>query len=284
MQFIDSTNFERLLKKLSGEGDLFVPVKEEDTGKLHIERVEAFPLPEGMSVEGYRTVETMKGFAQLLRSTVAEYPAEELDELEEGPEVPSFIVVGARACDVAAMELVDKVQIEGDFEDPFYRARREKMFMIAADCTDCGDTCFCNLLGRKPWPEKGYDLAVSRVDAGYLVEAGSERGEKVISENGDLFTQARDGQEKAREAAGLVDDPGAHDFAARDAELPHHGREPLGDRFPSLGRGGAASGREEQDAPEEQPPPGPRPFPVNGGFTPRGRAGMVCLSDHDPRP
>ncbi|MCK4549900.1 MAG: hypothetical protein KAU49_07010, partial [Candidatus Krumholzibacteria bacterium] len=75
MQFIDSTNFERLLKKLSGEGELFVPVTEEDTGKLHIERVEAFPLPEGMNLEGYRTVETLKGFAQLLRSTVAEYPS-----------------------------------------------------------------------------------------------------------------------------------------------------------------------------------------------------------------
>jgi ferredoxin len=199
MQFIDSTNFERLLKKLSGEGDLFVPVKEEDTGKLHIERVEGFPLPEGMSLEGYRTVETLKGFAQLLRQTVAEYPAEELDELEAGENVPSFIVVGARACDVAAMELVDKVQVEGEFEDPFYRIRRDKMFTIAADCTDCGDSCFCTKVGRKPWPEKGYDLAVARVDAGYLVEAGSERGEKVISENGDLFTAPRDGQEKARD-------------------------------------------------------------------------------------
>ena len=201
MQFIDSTNFERLLKKLSGEGELFVPVTEEDTGKLHIERVETFPLPEEMSIEGYRTVETLKGFAQLLRSTVAEYPSEELDELETDENGLSYIVVGARACDVKAMELVDKVQIEGEFEDPFYRIRREKMFTIAADCTDCGESCFCTLLGRKPWPEKGFDLTISKVDAGYLIEAGSERGEKVISENGDLFTAPRDGQEKARDEA-----------------------------------------------------------------------------------
>ena len=181
--------------------ELFVPVKEEDTGKLHIERVETFPLPEGMSVEGYRTVETLKGFAQLLRATVAEYPSEELDELETGETAPSYIVVGARACDVAAMELVDKVQVEGEFEDPFYRIRREKMFTIAADCTDCGDSCFCTLVGRKPWPEKGYDLAISKVDAGYLVETGTERGERVVSENGDLFTAIRDGQEKFRDDA-----------------------------------------------------------------------------------
>ena len=191
MQFIDSTNFERLLKKLSSEGELFVPVTEEDTGKLHIERVETFPLPEAMSVEGYRTVETLKGFAQFLRSTVAEYPSEELDELEADENAPSCIVVGARACDITAMELVDKVQVEGEFEDPFYRIRREKIFTIAADCTDCGESCFCTLLGRKPWPEKGYDLTISKVDAGYLIEAGSDRGEKIISENGDLFTAPR---------------------------------------------------------------------------------------------
>ena len=201
MQFIDSTNFERLLKKLSSEGELFVPVTEEDTGKLHIERIETFPLPEEMSVEGYRTVETLKGFAQLLRSTVAQYPSEELDELETDENELSYIVVGARACDVKAMELVDKVQVEGEFEDPFYRIRREKMFTIAADCTDCGESCFCTLLGGKPWPEKGFDLTISKVDAGYLIEAGSERGEKVISENGDLFTAPRDGQEKARDEA-----------------------------------------------------------------------------------
>jgi len=60
MYFIDTTNFERLLKKLSGEGELFVPVLDQETGKLHIERVDTFPLPEQTTFKGYRTVETMK--------------------------------------------------------------------------------------------------------------------------------------------------------------------------------------------------------------------------------
>ena len=199
MKFIDSTNFERLLKKLFGEGELFVPVRDEETQKLHIERIEEFPLPERTALDGFRTVETMKGFAQLLRSTVAEYPSPDLDETDADEKIPTFIVVGARACDVAAMELVDKVQVEGDFIDPFYKIRRDKMIVVAADCTDCGQSCFCTLVGGKPWPEKGFDLAVSKVSGGYLLETGSERGEAIVADNADLFTEPRDGQEKMRE-------------------------------------------------------------------------------------
>jgi sulfhydrogenase subunit beta (sulfur reductase) len=199
MQFIDSTNFERLLKKLSSEGELFVPVRDEETGKLHLERAESFPLPEGTCFDGMRTVETLKGLAQMVRSKVAEYPSDSMDEMEDTEKYPTFVVVGARACDLGAMELVDKVQTEGEFTDPFYKIRRERMIVIAADCTECGQTCFCNLLDGKPWPEKGFDLAISKVGGGYLVEEGSDRGSSIVSDNKDLFTPPRDGQEKTRD-------------------------------------------------------------------------------------
>ncbi len=199
MRFIDSTDFERFLKKLSAEGGLFVPVRDEDSGKLHIERVETFPLANGTTFDGMRTVETLKGFAQLLRSEVARYPSEEMDQLRDEDSFPSFVIVGARACDMKAMELVDSVQVEGEFTDPFYKIRRDKMFIVAADCTECGESCFCNLTGLNPWPEGGFDLALSKVDGGYLIEEGSERGKKIVEENNNLFSEPRDGQEKTRD-------------------------------------------------------------------------------------
>jgi sulfhydrogenase subunit beta (sulfur reductase) len=199
MQFIDAANFERLLTKLSAEGEIFVPVKNEETGKSRLQRVEAFPLPEGMELGGYRTVEPLKGFAQLLRYPVADYPSPEEDELPDEDKYPLHIIVGARACDIRAMELVDKVQTEGDFIDPFYKFRRDKMLLIGADCTDCGGSCFCNLLGNKPWPEGGVSLSLSKVGGGFLVEAGDDRGKKIIEDNKELFTEARESQIKGRE-------------------------------------------------------------------------------------
>ncbi|HER42944.1 MAG TPA: hypothetical protein ENO08_00605 [Candidatus Eisenbacteria bacterium] len=201
MRFIDSTNFERLLKKLSGEGELFVPVRNGDTGKFSLTRVESFPLPENARFDGFRTVEPLKGFAQYLRCPVASYPSADSDEMRGEDSFPTLIVVGARACDLYALELVDKVQVEGDFVDPFYKIRREKMIVIGADCTDCGESCFCNLLGNKPWPERGFDLSLSKVGGGFLVEHGSDRGKGIMEENADLFTETREGHVKARDDA-----------------------------------------------------------------------------------
>jgi len=199
MKFIDSTNFERLLKKLSSEGELFIPVRNEDTSKISLERVEDFPLPKETSFDGYRTVEPLKAFGQLLRYPVAEYPSPDADEITSEDKFPSCIVVGARACDIVAMQLVDKVQVEGEFTDPFYKIRRDKMLVIGADCTECGKSCFCNLLGNKPWPERDFDLTIAKISGGFLIEAGSERGEKIIEQYGELFTEPREGQIEARD-------------------------------------------------------------------------------------
>jgi sulfhydrogenase subunit beta (sulfur reductase) len=199
MHFIDSTNFERFLKKLSSGGELFVPVREPETGKLHLERIELFPLPDNLCMDGYRTVEPLKAFAQMLRYPVAGYPSTEGDDMPDEQAFPQIVVAGARGCDLAALALVDKVQIEGEFTDPFYKIRRDKMIVVGADCTECGESCFCNLLGAKPWPEKGCDIAVSRIQGGYLVEGLGERGEKFIRENKDLFAEAREAQIKMRD-------------------------------------------------------------------------------------
>jgi len=199
MYFIDSTNFERFLKKLSAEGEIFVPVRNAETKKLHLERIELFPLPDNTTLDGYRAVEPLKAFAQLLRCPVAEYPSADGDDMPAEKSFPGVVVAGARGCDLVALQLVDKVQTEGDFADPFYKLRRDKMLIIGADCTECGKSCFCNLLGAKPWPEKGFDISLSKIQGGYLVEAGSPRGERHIKESRDLFGEPRDQQMRMRE-------------------------------------------------------------------------------------
>ncbi len=232
MHFIDSTNFERLLKKLSGEGELFVPVRNEDSGKLMLSRVEEFPLPENVCFDGYRTVEPLKGFAQLLRSPVAEYPSADSDEMADPGAFPTYIVAGARACDVISLGLIDRVQVEGEFTDPFYKIRRDKMLLIAADCSECGESCFCTLLGNKPWPEKDFDLSIAKVSGGFVIDSGSDRGAAVLEQNQELLTETRDAQIKARdeirERVAKELEQKNKDFPAAD-KLPEVIREALGD-------------------------------------------------------
>jgi len=87
-------------------------------------------------------------------------------------------VVGVRACDLAALELQDRHFLDG-IRDPAYAARREGLFIVALHCSHPADICFCASTGDGPRATRGFDLALSELDDGYLVETGSERGRGV---------------------------------------------------------------------------------------------------------
>ncbi|MFW6189590.1 MAG: 4Fe-4S dicluster domain-containing protein [Planctomycetota bacterium] len=96
-------------------------------------------------------------------------------------------VVGAAACDLAALKVLDHVFLEGDYVDPGYRSRREKTLIVSCDCTEPREVCFCTFPEGRPHPEDGFDLNLSPVDGGCVLEAGSEVGRELLErEAGDL--------------------------------------------------------------------------------------------------
>ena len=90
-------------------------------------------------------------------------------------------LIGARACDLAALALQDR-HFLADIEDPYYAARRRDLFIVAVHCTQPADTCFCASTGDGPRAEAGFDLALSESDAGFLIEIGSEPGSAVAAQ------------------------------------------------------------------------------------------------------
>jgi len=90
-------------------------------------------------------------------------------------------VIGARACDLAALRLHDQHFLESTVVDPGYQARRAGLFLVAVHCTHPADTCFCASTGDGPRATQGFDLALSEQDDGFLVEAGSEAGERIAA-------------------------------------------------------------------------------------------------------
>jgi len=99
-------------------------------------------------------------------------------------------LVGLRACDLAAAEYLDKVFLEGEFEDPFYKARRENQIVISVDCTQVHEKCFCDVVGGRPFAMGGFDLNISPIASGYVVWVGTERGQGLIDAHADLFREA----------------------------------------------------------------------------------------------
>ncbi|KPV39785.1 cytochrome C [Thiohalorhabdus denitrificans] len=96
------------------------------------------------------------------------------------PEVGPLAVIGARACDLAGLALQDRHFLEGE-PDPFYKARRERLFLVAVNCTHPADTCFCASTGDGPRAEHSFDLVLSELDEGFLVAAGGPAGADILA-------------------------------------------------------------------------------------------------------
>lgn len=129
-----------------------------------------------------RPVDPLKVFFFDPRRRVAVYPLPWSEIVSGGEEAAGVrrVIAGVKRCDLQALGVLDKVFLEGDFVDPFYKAARENTLIVTSDCTVPPSSCSCVLMGLSPFCEEGFDLNVSEVTEGLIVEAGSGDGRKLI--------------------------------------------------------------------------------------------------------
>lgn len=96
------------------------------------------------------------------------------------PQAPNIAVVGVRACDLAALRIQEMHFLASRVPDPYFGARREPLFLIAVHCTHPAATCFCASTGDGPRAESGFDVAMTELDDGFVMEAGSDRGRTLL--------------------------------------------------------------------------------------------------------
>lgn len=89
--------------------------------------------------------------------------------------------LGARACDIAAMGIQDQVFIHQRVADPRYQARRQRLLVIAVNCGVSSANCFCVSAGTGPKVTDGYDLQMTEIDNGFVIQAGSVLGEQLLA-------------------------------------------------------------------------------------------------------
>ncbi len=102
------------------------------------------------------------------------------------PEVPRFAFLGVRPCELAAVKVQDRVfgvaepgMFRCESESWYTQARQQAMF-IAVNCTRPSGTCFCASWGTGPQATEGFDLALTELRNGFVVEVGSSRGQDLI--------------------------------------------------------------------------------------------------------
>lgn len=99
-----------------------------------------------------------------------------------GEKAPRYAFIGVRGCDIHAIGIQDRVFLQGPFQEPTYKARRQRAFVLAVNCTEPGGTCFCASMRTGPKVESGFDLALTELDEAFLLEIGSEMGRQVLAD------------------------------------------------------------------------------------------------------
>jgi ferredoxin len=100
-------------------------------------------------------------------------------------------VLGARACDIAALDRLGRTQLDGPHPDPHHAAARAGLFLIGVDCSRPAPTCFCESTGTGPFIDGGVDLSMTELEGDngihYVVRAGTERGREFADSLGLPF-------------------------------------------------------------------------------------------------
>jgi ferredoxin len=98
---------------------------------------------------------------------------------------PRLAFFGVRPCDLRAIQIQDHVLGSGRGNSR-YADRRESVLIVAVNCTEPGETCFCASMGTGPEAGPGYDLVLTELVTGaqhrFLVEVGSQAGASVLTE------------------------------------------------------------------------------------------------------
>jgi ferredoxin len=195
---LDQSALGRFLGLLSRERRVYTISRPDP--EYHLDAADAWN-PDQHTLALYRPVEPLKALIFP--------PVESVGSLGAGdpaPDQAERIVFGVKNCDLSALSIHDYVFLHTEPVDPFYAAARERTLIVSCDCTDARDVCFCTAVKEQPYPRAGFDVNLSLTSQGYLVEAGSDKGEALLQEADEVLSDADDAivSERDRNRAALT--------------------------------------------------------------------------------
>jgi len=192
--FIKAIQLSALLNRLRDNHKVFVPAIKEDPsdGEKKPEYTYCLLSDEvPLIYNPYRTIEPLKSFFTPVYEKLADYfNAEGKIPLQ----TDKIILFGVKSCDIAGHKVQDFVFSEGVEADPLYKIRRENTIFISGDCTDYKEVCHCLAWEILPYPAEGFDLNLSPLNDGYILQVGSTKGWELIQQYKDYFVLAKDAQ------------------------------------------------------------------------------------------
>lgn len=186
-KFISRGDLTKFLEAISEENNIFYPADSLDYVKFGKEADRSH------AIDAIRAIIPLKAFFI--------NHGEELAQHGNSHTKPN-IIFGAKACDLKAKVILDEIYLKGICSDPLYNFHNGNTIIFSSDCPQPSDTCFCNIVGGKPYVEWGdylFDLNFSAIVNGFLVDIGTEKGNKIIMYNTLFFRNASSQETALRE-------------------------------------------------------------------------------------
>ena len=117
------------------------------------------------------------------------------EKLQDAP----FVLFGVRACDVRAMEVLDRVFLSEPV-DSYYAARRAHGTVVSYACHEPETSCFCKVFGIDCAAPQG-DVVIWAVGDEFYWKAQTEKGEALTAQVRQLLTEGEDAVVEQEQAA-----------------------------------------------------------------------------------
>lgn len=191
--FITRDNLKILVENLKSSCDEFIAPKREHLGDIIFGDMKG-----GGALLEYDGNSVISPRAFLLPQTEPLFKIESATESELIPieDKKYRIFYGVRPCDIKALTLMRDFFLD-EFVDISYRQKLERSTFIALACSNlCSHEAFCCEMDAGPAAKEGFDLQLTAIEKGFLVDVGSRKGSQIVKKNKKLFTRAAPLDEK----------------------------------------------------------------------------------------
>jgi len=169
---LEKENFPEFVNALKAEGEVIAPTSNglylpvEDASEIDFSKI---PL------------DCPKNYVFPITETVLEV---EGNKIKPTVESKKRVLFGIRPCDIAAFRCLkiffEDYAKENKIQDPYVLSKMDKLTIVAYNCHEPKEHCFCAAMGTGPVAESGFDLALTDLGDVYLVEPGNAKGEEII--------------------------------------------------------------------------------------------------------
>ncbi len=99
------------------------------------------------------------------------------------------IIFGIPACDLNALNLLDKIFLDEDFLDTYYKEKRDNTILIGTDCYEFDKNCHCTSYELEPFSKENCDISFSLANHKVILQVFTKKGKQLLDEFSHILHQ-----------------------------------------------------------------------------------------------